>query len=301
MTVLTVSNLNKSFGNTDIVKDVNFQLKKHSIIALIGPNGAGKTTILRMLVGRLKKSTGHISFNNKKEKDPRHLIGYLPQQPIFHSWMTGEEFLIYCGRLAHLSKPEAKKRTAILLKRVDMTDAKDKRISTYSGGMKQRIGIAQALIHKPQLILLDEPVSALDPIGRRDVLTLMEQLKQETTILFSTHILSDAEEVSDDVLLLHDGNLVESGTMNDLRKKYKTTNIELQFDGNLQEIVNLLNNIPTVISTNIIQNTIHISVNNIEKSRQDILKIINEHHLSLTNFTINRASLEQMFMEVVKK
>lgn len=301
MTVLTVKQLSKSFGNTKAVTDVNFQLKKHAIIALIGPNGAGKTTILKMLVGRLKKSAGHLTFDEEETEDPRTLIGYLPQQPVFHSWMTGEEFLIYCGRLAHLSKDEAKNRTKYLLKRVGMTKAKNKRISTYSGGMKQRIGIAQALIHKPKLILLDEPVSALDPIGRRDILTLMEQLKEETTILFSTHILSDAEEVSDDVLLLHDGKLVESGTMNDLRNKYKTTKIELQFDNNIEENFALLTGLPSVISGEIVQNTIHFSVKNIETARKELLQSINEHNLSLTNFTINQASLEQMFMKVVKK
>src|SRR5699024_1232080 len=104
-----------------------------------------------------------------------------------------------------------------------------KRIGKYSGGMRQRLGIAQAMIHRPQLLMLDEPVSALDPIGRREVLTLMEELKKELTILFSTHILSDADEVSDELLLLHNGELVESGSMNMLRRKYQTEKLELTF------------------------------------------------------------------------
>src|SRR5699024_10284191 len=118
--------------------------------------------------------------------------------------------------------------------KVGIAEAKDKKIHSLSGGMKQRLGIAQALIHQPELLLLDEPVSALDPLGRREVLTLMEELKKETTILFSTHILADADEISDELLLLHEGKLVESGTMIALRNKYQTATIEVSFRDELE-------------------------------------------------------------------
>src|SRR5690625_6994561 len=126
-----------------------------------------------------------------------------------HGWMNGKEYLIYCAKLTYIKKNKAIKKAENLLQKVGIADAKNKRISTYSGGMKQRLGIAQAIIHEPKLLMLDEPVSALDPIGRREVLTLMEELKQDMTILFSTHILSDADEISDELLLLHEGKIVE--------------------------------------------------------------------------------------------
>src|SRR5690625_4599254 len=132
--------------------------------------------------------------------------------------------------------------------------------------MKQRLGIAQAIIHKPKIVLLDEPVSALDPIGRRDVLTLMDQLKKEMTILFSTHILHDAEEVSDELLLLHEGEIVESGAINDLRQKYKTAMIELQFAKDGTDYVEELTALSTVTNCSITRNTIHVTVTNIEEA-----------------------------------
>src|SRR5690625_2020084 len=125
-----------------------------------------------------------------------------------HGWMTGKEYLIYCAKLTYIKKNKAIKKAENLLQKVGIAEAKHKRIATYSGGMKQRLGIAQAIIHQPKLLIMDEPVSALDPIGRRGVLTLMEQLKEQMPILFSTHILNDADEISDELILLHKRKIV---------------------------------------------------------------------------------------------
>src|SRR5699024_2191951 len=214
MALLTVNNLTKTYDKQRAVHDVSFQFQRGKCIALIGPNGAGKTTILRTLAGLIKPTSGTIHFSQmNSNNDFRSFIGYLPQFPVFYSWMTGKEFLIYSGELALLSKDEATERAKQLLEKVGIAHAKNKRIGNYSGGMKQRLGIAQAIIHQPKLLMMDEPVSSLDPIGRREVLTLMEELKEDMTILFSTHILTDADEVSDELLLLHEGRMVESGSM----------------------------------------------------------------------------------------
>src|SRR5690625_4746420 len=188
-----------------------------------------------------------------------------------HNWMTGKEYLVYCANLTFIKKEEATKRAEHLLQKVGIADAKDKRIGTYSGGMKQRLGIAQAIIHNPKLLILDEPVSALDPIGRREVLTLMEDLKKEMTVLFSTHILSDADEISDGLLLLHQGNIVESGSMETLRKKYQTTKIEISFDDHSEKYVEQLQQLSTVKAVDIKRDTIHVTVTNIEIARKEIL------------------------------
>ena len=302
MTLLAVKDLTKTYGSHTAVKHVSFELTKGKCIALLGPNGAGKTTILRMLAGLLAPSTGSITFSGyKPNQDIRKEIGYLPQYPAFHSWMTGREFLIYSGQLHSLSKKEALERSDLLLKKTGIYEARHKRIHTYSGGMKQRLGIAQAIIHQPKLLMLDEPVSSLDPIGRRDVLTLMEELKENMTILFSTHILSDADEISDELLLLKQGHLLESGPINDLRKKYQTAMIELQFTGDIALYEQKLLELPSV--TNVInkRDVLHISVTDVEQARDEVIQKAALELWPITQLTMNHSTLEDLFMKVVTK
>ncbi|WP_342774188.1 ABC transporter ATP-binding protein [Aquibacillus sediminis] len=247
MAMINVEKLKKQFDDKDVVKGLSFSLAPGKCVALLGPNGAGKTTTLRLLSGLLKPSSGSIQFEGiNQTADIRAHIGYLPQYPIFHEWMTGKEFLVYVGQLAKLSKTEASERADQLLEKVGIAEAKHRRTGKYSGGMKQRLGIAQAMIHKPALIMLDEPVSSLDPIGRREVLTLMEELKQDTTILFSTHILSDAEEISDDLLLMHQGQIVESGSIRELQNKYQTDKIHVAFQVKADTYLDKLQALPSI-------------------------------------------------------
>lgn len=300
MDLLSVTNLTKKYDSSIVVNNVSFNFQSGRCIALIGPNGAGKTTILRTLAGLLKPTKGTITFaGTKKNDDIRPFIGYLPQYPVFYSWMTGREFLIYSAKLAFVPKPEAEKRADELLNRVGIREAQNQRISKYSGGMKQRLGIAQAIIHKPKLLMLDEPVSSLDPIGRREVLTLMEELKQEMTILFSTHILTDADEVSDELLLLNKGEIVESGSMVELRQKYQTDKIELEFQGESAEYHAKVIALPSVINSYTERSSMHITATDIIQARKEVLAKASKENWPLTSFTLNRASLEDMFMKVV--
>lgn len=301
MTILSVSDLSKSFKKTTAVENIDFTLSPRTCIALIGPNGAGKTTILRLLTGLLKPTKGKITFDGKTAKDIREYIGYLPQYPVFPDWMTAKEFLIFSGELARLSKKEAKMKAKKLGERVGLEDALEKQISDFSGGMKQRLGIAQALISSPSLLLLDEPVSSLDPIGRREVLTLLEELKEEMTILFSTHILNDAEEICDEVLLLNEGRIIESGSMQTLREKYQTSLIELEFEEAPEQFVGKLQALSTVTTCYVERNRIKIPVVEVSASRHEILKTALEESWPLLAFNLNRASLEELFMKAVKQ
>lgn len=300
MTLLDVKGLSKYYDKKPVVDDVSFQFQEGGCIALIGPNGAGKTTILRTLAGLLKPTKGTVTFNNRKpNSDIRAYIGYLPQHPVFYNWMSGQEFLRYSARLSNLSKEEATKRSEKLLEVVGIREAKTKRIGKYSGGMRQRLGIAQAMIHRPQLLMLDEPVSALDPIGRREVLTFMEELKKELTILFSTHILSDADEVSDELLLLHNGRIVESGPMDTLRKKYQTARLALTFTENSCQYQERLHILESVTDTEVRGNTIDVHVTDVTPARKEILSIALKEDWPLTGFMTKQATLEDMFMKAV--
>lgn len=299
---LFIENLTKKFNQQVAVNNISFQLKSGQCIALLGANGAGKTTTLRMLAGLLTPTSGEIIFDGSQNGvDIRSKIGYLPQHPAFYGWMTGKEFLVYVGRLANLTKLEAEKRADHLLEQVGISDAKNKRIGKYSGGMRQRLGIAQALIHKPSMIMLDEPVSALDPIGRREVLTLLQELKQDTTILFSTHILNDAEEISDGLLLIHQGQLVEQGSLAELREKYQKQKIELSFKEIDDQMIEQLNQLSSIVEISQDRDQLNCIVNNVDLAREQILSKTLDSGWQMTNFTVSRATLEDMFMEVVNK
>jgi ABC-2 type transport system ATP-binding protein len=302
MSLIQIKGLKKSFQGNEVIKGLDFKLEKGKCIALLGPNGAGKTTTLRMLSGLMKPTSGSISFSEvKKDGDIRHLIGYLPQFPVFYDWMSGFEFLQYVGKLAGLTSKEARERSLELLELVGISDARNRRVGKYSGGMKQRLGIAQAIIHRPQLVMLDEPVSALDPFGRREVLELLEGLKRETTILFSTHILNDAQEVCDEILFLHNGEIVESGTMDDLRERHQQAKVDLIFHNNTEEMENTFRNHSLTKSVLIDGNRISVFVTNVESARKEFLKLISEKDWQLDKFEVSSMTLEDVFMKVVGK
>jgi ABC-2 type transport system ATP-binding protein len=302
MALIQIKGLKKSFQGNEVIKGLDYKLEKGKCIALLGPNGAGKTTTLRMLSGLMKPTEGSISFSEaKKDGDIRHLIGYLPQFPVFYEWMSGFEFLQYVGKLAGLTSKEAEERSLELLELVGISDAKNRKVGKYSGGMKQRLGIAQAIIHRPQLVMLDEPVSALDPFGRREVLELLERLKKETTILFSTHILNDAEEVCDEILFLHNGEIVESGTMDDLRERHQQAKIDLIFRKKTEELESAFRNHRLTKSILVNGNRISVFVTNIETARKEFLTVISEKDWQLDKFEMSSMTLEDVFMKVVGK
>ncbi|HYK72762.1 MAG TPA: ABC transporter ATP-binding protein [Pseudoneobacillus sp.] len=302
MSIIRVNGLKKSFQGLEIIKGLDFSLNEGKCIALLGPNGAGKTSTLRMLSGLMKPSSGSIQFQNENiGKDIRQYIGYLPQYPVFYDWMTGREFLEYVGKLGGLSNKDAKTRSIELLELVGISDAKNRKVGKYSGGMKQRLGIAQAVIHNPQLLMLDEPVSALDPFGRREVLELLEKLKRTMTILFSTHILNDAEEVCDEILFLHKGLIVESGTLGELRQRHQKSKIDLEFHEKPEKYLNHLSERKLISTLNVEGNRASLTVTNIEEAKKAIFHEASVHNWPLTKFEISKLTLEDLFMEVVQK
>lgn len=300
MPLLEVNQLSKSFGDTSVIQSLNFSLAQGRNIALIGANGAGKTTTMRMITGLIKPSLGEIKFKGESV-DLRKHIGYLPQHPVFHEWMTGEEYLNYIGKIMAMSPTLRQEKIEHLLKLTQIYEAKDKRIGKYSGGMKQRLGIAQALLHDPNLLILDEPVSALDPVGRREVLTLMAALKEKTTMLFSTHILRDAEEICDDVILMHKGQIIEAQSLLALKAKYQTTLIEIAFDLPHEAYKKTIEAMPFVTHVTEANHALHIAVTDLGEAKASLLAAIAEEKWPIKLFRINEASLEDLFMKAVSK
>ncbi|RQW21955.1 ABC transporter ATP-binding protein [Bacillus sp. C1-1] len=202
------------------IHHVNAYIETNQITALIGENGAGKTTLLQVMASLLKPTSGRIGFEGAMKKDIRSYIGFLPQFPSFHEWMTGLEYLTHVGQLVGLKKQNAVRKATDLLTLVRLEESRGKRIESYSGGMKQRLGIAQSLVNNPKVLLLDEPVSALDPKARTEVMELLLTLKKDRTIIYSTHVLHDAEQVSDAYMLMHKGQLIETGSLHSKEEDY---------------------------------------------------------------------------------
>jgi ABC-2 type transport system ATP-binding protein len=209
---ISMVGLTKHYKGVQALTDLTLDVPAGTVFGFLGPNGAGKTTALKVLAGLARATSGSATINGvpvSAAGEHRRELGYLAQDPRFYGWMTGRETLRYVARFRGADSDRERWITS-LLERVGIAEAADRRTSTYSGGMRQRLGIAQALVGRPAVILLDEPVSALDPIGRKDVLDLMRELKGETTVFYSTHILDDVQRVSDHVAILDHGRLVKA-------------------------------------------------------------------------------------------
>ena len=206
MNVLELSHVSKSFGSKKVLNDLNFCVPEHVIFGFIGKNGAGKTTTMQMICGLIPIDQGEIfvcgdpvSFGSSKGN--AH-IGYLPDVPQFYDFMTPREYLTLCGQISQIPKDILTKRIESYLDMVQLLPDRQK-IKGFSRGMKQRLGIVQALLNHPKLLICDEPTSALDPVGRKEILDILMTIKEHTTVLFSTHILSDVERICDHTALLH--------------------------------------------------------------------------------------------------
>ncbi len=222
---LVIDRLTKQFQHKIAVDRVSLRLH-NGVFGLLGTNGAGKTTLMRMLCGILQPTSGTITFDgiDVSEEGYRAVLGYLPQDFGYYPEFTAMDFLIYMAALKGLPKPSAKRRANELLELVGLEDMGRKKIKTFSGGMKQRLGIAQALLNDPKLLILDEPTAGLDPKERVRFRNLIGQIGKDSIVLLSTHIVSDIEHIADEVLMMKDGNLIYHGAwdeqMGDLESFY---------------------------------------------------------------------------------
>lgn len=309
MNALEVYNLQKSFGNHAVLQGVSFWARKGTILGFVGKNGAGKTTTMKILTGLLASDEGEIVLSGNKMFTGLGYkgvpIGYLPDVPSFYHYMKPLEYLVFCGEIMGEDLVNIKEQSHALLELVGLKGV-DKRIGTFSRGMKQRLGMAQALMGKPKLLLCDEPTSALDPLGRREILELISRIKDYTTVVFSTHVLSDVEQVCDDVAILDQGKIVHCGSMVELKEKHATSLLTVGVDS--KDDVSLLlarlrHLLPAVeIRVDHCQLTLNLPI---DPGKQDhaikvFWSILQEEKMILNRYLLENPTLEQVFVEVTK-
>ena len=300
MDALSLNHVSKSFGNHKVIDDLSFAVPEHGIYGFIGVNGAGKTTTMKMVLGLLKADSGEILVSGQSvsygQNHTNKFIGYLPDVPEFYGFMTPLEYLLLCGKVTGMDKNFARTRAKELLDMVGLA-RNGKRIHGFSRGMKQRLGIAQALLNSPKLLICDEPTSALDPVGRKEILDILLAVKEHTTVLFSTHILSDVERICDRIGFLHKGKLVFSGTMEEIRKRYSHAGFVVEFRRE-EDAKRFVNDVPGGQFTDRMQ---LLYDSGREKDIQNAIAYLAENKIAVKRIEMLELSLETLFMEVVGK
>lgn len=297
MNTLQISGLKKRFGDKEVLRGVDLAVPEHSVFGFIGKNGAGKTTAMKAILGLLKADEGEILVNGERvvygnTATNRH-VGYLPDVPEFYGFMTAQEYLHLCGEIRGLEKAELLSRSGELLELVGLGDEKH-RINGYSRGMKQRLGIAQALLGSPSLLICDEPTSALDPVGRKEILDILSDVSESTTVLFSTHILSDVERICSDIALLNGGRVSIQGRPEELKAKYRRDEylIEVSDATSAQALTDAFSGI-TALSDGL------LCFADKDGALFKVLRFISEQRLPIVRLEQKEPTLESLFMEAV--
>lgn len=275
------------------------ELKSGECVGLIGPNGAGKSTLIKVISDIIDPNSGEVLLNGKKISKMKREIGYLPQYPNFFHWMTARETLTFMGQLSGLKKEVLTTSIPEILTKVGLKGEENSKVSTFSGGMKQRLGIAQALLHKPSLIVMDEPVSALDPLGRREVLNLIEEIKKDTTILLSTHILSDAEEICERFVIMKDGTKIEDTKITDLLNRNSENKLIVEITAKDRKWVDTIKKLPYVKDIEVVGLKVKVKVESIEENKASLLQNALEHKVDIVKFEMNNDTLEEIFLKLV--
>jgi ABC-2 type transport system ATP-binding protein len=300
---IRITGLTKVFGDTRALDGVDLVVEEGSVFGFLGPNGAGKTTTLRILTGLARPTAGRVRILGRDvtgaDDEVRQRIGFLPDVPGFYDWMTGDEFLRFAGGLFGLRGNALDDRVAVLLDLAGLTDVST-RIGGYSRGMKQRLGVAQALINAPKLLMLDEPTSALDPVGRKDVLDMLASLRGRTTVFFSTHILSDVERICDTVAILDAGTVVAHGAIDELKSRYGASKVVIEVDDGAEWLADEARRAPWASAVTLsADGAIEISVSDAAAARRELPALVASRGLGLRRMEAGEVDLEDVFVELV--
>ena len=311
MSAIRTENLQKVYGKVHALDGLTFNVEPGTIFGFLGPNGAGKSTTIRILTGLAQATSGRAWVNDFKvgeSSDGSHkqiakIIGYLPEEPALYSWMTPSELLDYIGCLFELPSIDRHQRTQELLALTGLEGVSKRRIGVFSRGMRQRLGLAQALVNIPQILFLDEPVSALDPIGRREILEMISSLRGKCTVFMSTHLLADVERVCDTVGIINHGRMVVTAQKDELLKRYSIPAIELECESGQEkefsEWCKILQSKGGIQNVTVEGLVARVVVNDLESTRSWLLKKAAQSGLGIIRFQVVTPTLEDVFLRLV--
>ena len=307
MTAIRTEELRKVFGTFQALDGLGLSVEPGTVFGFMGPNGAGKTTTIRILTGLAHATSGRAWVLGKEvtadgQEIAKH-IGYLPEEPAFYAWMKPGEFLDYVGRIFDFPPSERSARIKELLALAGLEEAAKRRIGGFSRGMRQRLGLAQALFNRPEVLFLDEPTSALDPAGRKEVLEFIESLRGQCTVFMSTHILADVERVCDTIGIINRGKLVTSAPRDALLAQYAIPAFEVEVDAadgaglaRWGETMGKESWVKTVLVDGLVARVI---VSDVEIAKKEMMVSITQAGLILTRYEVVRPSLEDVFLQLV--
>lgn len=304
--MIRTQSLVKLYGEVRALDGLDLHVPAGVVYGFLGPNGAGKTTTMRILSGLARADRGQAYIQEQLislyNPDQLKSVGVLPEEPSFYHWMTSREYLRdFIGPMYGLNGNAAYQRADELLDIVGISYAADRRIGGYSRGMRQRLGIAQALIHRPEILLLDEPVSALDPAGRREILELIDSLRGGTTILFSTHILTDVERVCDVIGIIDKGHMVVEEKRDRLLARYAQPVIEVEMVDKVKEWMDLAYQVQGIEKIVQRDNTLRIMVKDVRVTSAALFKSLADNEIRVRRFEIVKPSLEDVFLRLTGK
>jgi len=308
--VINTENLSRSFGTVHALKSLNLRVPQKSIFAFLGPNGAGKTTTIKLLLGLLKPTSGSGKILGmdivRDSVDIRARIGYLPQDARFYEHMTARQTLEYTAKFFYAGpQSEIDKRVNEMIELVGLDGKADRPIKGFSGGERQRLGIAQAEVNYPDLLILDEPAASLDPQGRRDVLEVMSRLRKHTTIFYCTHILDDAQRVSDQVAIVNEGKLIKQTSIEDLLVGTGDLVYLVTLKGDTSSAYTLVSQLPWVSGIKVSQNngqvTWQVSVTDEVTAEDQLMSLLVSNGLKVSNFSRQEQNLEDVFLNIIER
>ncbi len=307
MSAIRIEGLSKVYGAVRALDGLSLSVEPRTVFGFLGPNGAGKTTTMRILAGLTRPTAGQAWVAGEPvgpEGRARALVGYLPEEPRYYAWMRAEEFLArFVGGLFRLPREEARRRADELLARVGLADARRRRIGGFSRGMRQRLGLAQALMNRPQVLLLDEPVSALDPGGRKEILELIEGLKDQVAVFMSTHILADVDRICDTIGVIDRGRLVALESREALLDRYAIPAIEVEFEAAPEAVTAWAESLRASRAAAAVEaegRRARVRLAGTQGAAVEVQRAVFESGLSVTDYRLARPSLEDVFLRLVR-
>lgn len=285
--ILTVNNLTKKYGEKIVLNGISFSLEKGEVCGFLGPNGAGKTTTMKIIVNLLEKTSGDIIYDDNIK------ISYLQDVPEFYDFYKVNEYLEF---LLSLNNDKNLKRIDEILSLVGLKKEQDKQIKKLSRGLRQRLGIASSIINNPDILILDEPVSALDPMGRKEIFDLIEKLKGDMSIIFSSHILSDAQRICDQVIIIDNGNILLDKKIEEIALNNNILTIDFI---NEEDVKSFKKAYKKDIDIN--KNIVEIETSDINNTQFEIFNILSKNKINVNSISIKKNSLEEIFVSEVKR